>query len=88
MLKALSENIASLEKIPDTTKCGNVDPNDIDIQNLVEHVEDIGLDKSLYDSINKELAFLHLKKPGRSVKTKWLVPPFESANFESEFSSP
>ena len=88
MLKALSENIKSLENIPASTRCSNSDPNNTDIQNLVEHVEDIGLDKSLYDSINKELASLQLKKPGRGVKTKWLVPSSDNDNFESMFSSP
>ena len=88
MLKALSENIKSLENIPASTRCSNSDPNNTDIQNLVEHVEDIGLDKSLYDSINKELASLQLKKPGRGVKTKWLVPSSDNENFESVFSSP
>ena len=88
MLKALSENIKSLENIPASTRCSNSDPNNTDIQNLVEHVEDIGLHKSLYDSINKELASLQLKKPGRGVKTKWLVPSSDNENFESVFSSP
>ena len=88
MLKALSENIKPVENIPASTRCSNSDPNNTDIQNLVEHVEDIGLDKSLYDSINTELASLQLKKPGRGVKTKWLVPSSDNENFESVFSSP
>ena len=88
MLKALSENIKSLENIPASTRCSNSVSNNTDIQNLVEHVEDIGRDKSLYDSINKELASLRLKKPGRGVKTKWLVPSSDNENFESVFSSP
>ena len=36
MLKALSANIKSLENIPASTRCSNSDPNNIDIQNLVE----------------------------------------------------
>ena len=40
MLKALSENIKSLENIPASTRCSNSDPNNTDIQNLVEHVQD------------------------------------------------
>ena len=83
MLKALSENIKCVENIPASTRCSNSDSNNTDIQNLVEHAEDIGLDKSLYDSINKELASLQLKKPGRGVKTKWLLPSSDNENFES-----
>ncbi len=87
MIKALAIDISSMEK-SQPAPAPKVISTSTRINNLVEHVSDLGIDDTLRSNIFTELHSLNLKKPGRGVKTKWLSPSDESYNYGKVLNSP
>ncbi|KAL5270218.1 hypothetical protein ACHWQZ_G001079 [Mnemiopsis leidyi] len=78
MLSAISASFAKPEPCVQS-KPANAP---VKIEDLVEHVPDLGLDDDLYYFINEELLSLQLQNVrGAGVKTKWLSPESESYNY-------
>jgi len=81
MLEALTLNVAS-ETTAESTASSD------DIVSLVEHVNDLNLDKTLCDDLQKELDSLNLKQRGRAVTTQWLSPTTHSLYYGHVMNKP
>ena len=87
MLNAITASIAKTE--PSATVQSEPVNAPVKIEDLVEHVPDLGIDDDLYYFINEELLSLQLQNArGAGVKTKWLSHKSESYNYGKVSNKP